>query len=128
LGGANERSAASSEAWPDNLRQRFLVHKILNFTDKVPVLDREEVKVLMQSAYMVPGRRVAEMVVKELWEHYGNRYPSAMKAFLEDLETCWANLRCPGAHHRYIRTTNVLERAFDEQNRRTTTTPMLFTE
>jgi len=119
---------AVEEAWPDSLRQRCLVHKILNVVDRVPDADREEVKTLVQSAYKAPNRKVAEMVAKDLLELYGDRYPSAMKAFSDDLEACWAYLRCPTAHHRYIRTTNLLERAFGEQKRRTKTIPRFFTE
>ena len=119
---------AVEEVWPDSLRQRCLVHKILNVTDKVPDADREEVKSLVQSAYKAPNREVAEMIAKDLLERYGDRYPSAMNAFADDLEACWAYLRCPAAHHRYIRTTNLLERAFGEQKRRTKTIPRFFTE
>lgn len=46
-----------------------------------------------------------------------------MKAFTEDLEACWAYLRCPALHHKRIRTTNLLERAFVEQKRRTKIIP-----
>lgn len=47
---------------------------------------------------------------------------------LDELEACWAYLRCPAAHHRYIRTTDLLKRAFGEQKRRTKTIPRFFTE
>jgi putative transposase len=119
---------AVEEAWSDSLRQRCLVHKIRNVVDKVPNADREEVKVLVQSAYKAPNRKVAEMVAKDLLQLYGDRYPSAMKASSEDLEACWAYFRCPAVHHRYIRTTNLLERAFGEQKRRTKPIPRFFTE
>jgi putative transposase len=119
---------AVEETWPKSLRQRCLVHKILNVVDKVPEKDRAEVKALVQSAYNAPNREVAEMIAKDLLDRYSDLYPSAMKAFQEDLEACWAYLRCPAAHHRYIRTTNLLERAFGEQKRRTKTIPRFFTE
>jgi transposase-like protein len=119
---------AVEETWPNSLRQRCLVHKILNVVDKVPEKDRVEVKALVQSAYNAPNREVAEMIAKDLLDRYSDLYPSAMKAFQEDLEACWAYLQCPAAHHRYIRTTNLLERAFGEQKRRTKTIPRFFTE
>jgi len=96
--------------------------------DKVPERDRAEVKALVQSAYNAPNRDVAEMIAKDLLDQYSDLYPSAMKAFQDDLEACWAYLRCPASHHRYIRTTNLLERAFGEQKRRTKTIPRFFTE
>ncbi|MBC7262722.1 MAG: transposase, partial [Chloroflexi bacterium] len=39
-----------------------------------------------------------------------------------------AYLRCPLAHHKAIRTTNLLERAFQESRRRTRVIPHFFTE
>ena len=51
-----------------------------------------------------------------------------MKAFTEDLEACWAYLRCLAIHHKRIRNTNLLERAFVEQKRRTKTIPRFWTE
>jgi transposase-like protein len=37
-------------------------------------------------------------------------------------------LRCPLGHHKAIRTTNLLERAFQESRRRTKVIPHFFTE
>ena len=68
------------------------------------------------------------MIAKDLLDRYQDLYPSAMKAFLDDLEACWAYLNCPTVHHRRIRTTNLLERAFVEQKRRTKVIPGFWTE
>lgn len=38
-------------------------------------------------------------------------------------EACLSFLRCPRLHHKRIRTTNLIERAFSEQRRRTQTIP-----
>jgi transposase-like protein len=119
---------AVEETWSKSLRQRCLVHKVLNVIDKVPESEREEVKALVNSAYKAPNRKVAEMIAQDLLVRYSDRYPAAMKAFQDDLEACWAHLRCPSVHHRFIRTTNLLERAFGEQKRRTKTIPRFFTE
>ncbi|MCK4782798.1 MAG: transposase, partial [Desulfobacteraceae bacterium] len=54
--------------------------------------------------------------------------PAAIKSFTDDLEACWSYLRCPAVHHKRIRTTNLLERAFVEQKRRTKTIPGFWTE
>jgi len=116
------------EAWADSLRQRCLAHKIRNVIDKVPEHAKAEVKAMVKSAYYAPNREVAEMIAKDLLERYQDLYPSAMKAFLDDLEACWAYLRCPAIHHKRIRTTNLLERAFVEQKRRTKIIPRFWTE
>lgn len=119
---------AVEEAWPKSLRQRCLAHKMRNVIDKVPDHARVEVKSMVKSAYYAPNREVAEMIAKDLLDRYQDLYPSAMKAFTDDLEACWAYLRCPSVHHRRIRTTNVLERAFVEQKRRTKVIPGFWTE
>jgi putative transposase len=119
---------AVEEIWSKSLRQRCVVHKVLNVVDKVAESEREEVKALVNSAYKAPNRKVAEMIAQDLLERYSDRYPAAMKAFQDDLEACWAYLRCPSVHHRFIRTTNLLERAFEEQKRRTKIIPRFFTE
>jgi putative transposase len=63
-----------------------------------------------------------------LLERCQDLYPSAMKSFTDDLEACWAHLRCPTIHHKRIRTTNLLQRAFGEQKRRTKVIPRFMTE
>jgi transposase-like protein len=119
---------AVEEAWPNSLRQRCLAHKIRNVVDKVPDNAREEVKAMVHSTYYAPNREVGEMIAKDLLQRYQDLYPSAMKSFTDDLEACWSYLRCPAVHHRRIRTTNLLERAFVEQKRRTKTIPGFWTE
>lgn len=51
-----------------------------------------------------------------------------MKSFQDDWEACIAYLRCPPVHHKRIRTTNLLERSFLEERRRTKVIPRFFTE
>ncbi len=119
---------AVEEAWPNSLRQRCLAHKIRNVIGKVPDNTQAEIKAIVHGAYYAPNREVAEMIAKDLLNRYQDRYPSAMKSFTNDLEACWSYLRCPSVHHKRIRTTNLLERAFVEQKRRTKTIPCFWTE
>jgi len=119
---------AVEEAWPQSLRQRCLAHKIRNVIDKVPDHAKAEVKAMVHSAYYAPNRAVGEMVAEDLLKRYQDLYPAAMKSFLDDLEACWAYLRCPVVHHKRVRTTNLLERAFVEQKRRTKIIPRFWTE
>ena len=119
---------AVEEAWPKSLRQRCLAHKIRNVIGKVPDDTQAELKAMVHSAYYAPNREVAEMIAKDLLERYQDQYPSAMKSFTNDLEACWSYMRCPTVHHKRIRTTNLLERAFVEQKRRTKIIPGFWTE
>ena len=45
--------------------------------------------------------------------------PSAVACFKDDFEACLAHLRFPLNHRKVIRTTNLLERLFGEERRRT---------
>ena len=126
--GAPGLMAAIEEIWPCSLRQRCLVHKKRNILDKVPDSARQEVKKALNAIYDAPNREVADVVTTDFIERYGELYPSAVACFQDDLEACLAFLKCPVIHHRRIRTTNLLERAFLEQRRRTKTIPRFFDE
>src|SRR5438045_4705817 len=54
--------------------------------------------------------------------------PSALACLQDDFEACIAHLRFPLAHRRAIRTTNLLERLFGEERRRTKVIPHAFGE
>jgi transposase-like protein len=126
--GAPGLIAAIEEIWPYSLRQRCLVHKKRNILDKAPESARQEVKKALNAVYDAPNREVADVMVADFIERYGEVYPSAVACFQDDLEACLAFLKCPVIHHRRIRTTNLLERAFLEQRRRTRTIPRFFDE
>jgi len=119
---------AVEEMWPKSPRQRCLAHKMRNILAKVPLSARAEVKAAMQAAYYAPHREIAELAAENLLKRYQDLYPSAMRSFSQDLEACWAYLRYPAIHHSRIRTTNLLERSFLEEKRRTKVIPRFFTE
>jgi transposase-like protein len=119
---------AVEEIFPHSLRQRCLAHKTRNVLDKVPDSGRDEVKAMVQASYYAPNQDVARMIAAEVLETYQNRYPAAMRSFQDDWEACIAYLRCPAVHHKRIRTTNLLERSFLEERRRTKVIPRFFTE
>lgn len=126
--GAPGLIAAVEQVWPRSLRQRCLAHKKRNILGKVPDRAREEVKLALSAVYNAPNRQVADLLAADFITRYGDLYPSAVSSFQDDLEACLAFLNCPAIHHRRIRTTNLLERAFVEQRRRTRTIPRFFDE
>lgn len=67
-------------------------------------------------------------MASQVLDTYRDSYPTAMKSFQDDWEACIAYLRCPRVHHKRIRTTNLLERSFLEQRRRTKVIPRFFNE
>jgi transposase-like protein len=119
---------AVEEVFPNSLRQRCLAHKTRNVTDKVPDSVRAEIKNAVRAAYYAPNREVADMIAADALKTYQADYPSAMRSFQDDWGASVAYLRCPAIHHKRIRTTNLLERSFLEQRRRTRTIPRFFSE
>ena len=85
-------------------------------------------KAALNGIYYADTREVADLLTTRFLETYGERYPSAVTCFTDDLDACLAFLKCPSIHHSRIRTTNLLERAFLEQRRRTNTIPRFFDE
>jgi transposase-like protein len=126
--GAPAVVAAVEEVWPRSLRQRCLAHKKRNVLDKVPDRAKADVKQALNAIYDAPTREVADLLAADFIERFGNLYPSAVTCFQDDLEACLAFLRCPTIHHQRIRTTNLLERAFVEERRRTRAIPRFFDE
>jgi len=126
--GAPGLIAAVRQAWPHSLRQRCLAHKKRNILDKVPDSARDEVKAALNCIYYADTREVADLLTTRFLETYGERFPSAAACFTDDLEACLSFFKCPSIHHSRIRTTNLLERAFVEQRRRTKTIPRFFDE
>jgi putative transposase len=126
--GAPGLIAAVLEVWPNSLRQRCLAHKMRNIIGKVPQSAQQEIKSAVASCFRAPNAAVARLLADDLVERYGAAYPSAVRSFQDDIEACWAHLRCPAVHHRAIRTTNVAERAIEEERRRTKVIPRFFAE
>jgi putative transposase len=119
---------AVEEIFAHSLRQRCLAHKMRNVLDKVPDQDHVAVKAMVQAAYYAPNQEVARLVAADALKQYQALFPAAMKSFQDDWEACIAYLRCPPVHHKRIRTTNLLERSFLEERRRTKVIPRFFTE
>ena len=119
---------AVEEVFPNSLRQRCLAHKTRNVTDKVPDSVRAEIKNAVRAAYYAPNHEVANMIAADVLKTYQGTYPAAMRSFQDDWEASIAYLRCPAIHHKRIRTTNLLERSFVEERRRTRTIPRFFSE
>ena len=59
---------------------------------------------------------------------YEQEYPEAMRCLRTDLEECLTALRFPEPHRERIRTTNLLERLFGEERRRSKVIPRFMNE
>jgi len=119
---------AVEEVFPRALRQRCLAHKIRNLEAKVPAERWREVKAMALAAYQGASPMLAELAKEEFVKRFERELPSATACFLDDFSACIAQLRLPIAHRRAIRTTNLLERLFGEERRRTKVIPHAFGE
>lgn len=114
---------AVREVFPHAFKQPCLAHKMRNILCKVPRKAQKEVKALVQQVFHASSYEEGIRLGKELIARFGDRYPSAMECLAEDLEECLNYLKFPVAHHKAIRTTNLLERLFGEGRRRTKVIP-----
>jgi transposase-like protein len=119
---------AVEEVFPRSLRQRCLAHKMRNLEAKVPGEAWREVKGVAYAAYQAGSPKLAQMAKEDFVMQYERDYPSATACFLDDFEACIAHLQLPIAHRRTTRTTNLLERLFGEERRRTKVIPHAFGE
>jgi transposase-like protein len=126
--GAPGLISAVEQVWGKSLRQRCLAHKMRNILDKVSPAAREEIKRRVQDVFYAPSLEIAKERAANVLRDYQEKHPAAMRSFNDDLQACLVYLRCPLAHHKSIRTTNLLERAFQESRRRTKVIPHFFTE
>lgn len=118
----------AEECFPHSLRQRCLAHKMRNLLSKVPAAVQEEFKQATQATYQAPSPAIAQALREDVVDRFAKSYPTAVRCFEEDFDACIAHLHCPPAHRRIIRTTNLLERLFLEERRRTRAVGTLFGE
>lgn len=119
---------ATEECFPRAARQRCLAHKMRNLQSKVPEDLWPEFKACAQACYQAASPALARLLRAEIIAAYGVKLPSSVACLEDDFEACIAHLRFPLAHRRAIRTTNLLERLFGEERRRTKVIPHAFGE
>lgn len=119
---------AIEECFPRALRQRCLAHKLRNLQSKVPEDVWPEFKARAAACYQAASPALARVLRDDIVTTYGRDLPSALACLQDDFEACVAHLRFPLGHRRAIRTTNLLERLFGEERRRTKVIPHAFGE
>jgi putative transposase len=121
--GAKGLHQAITRAFPIADRQRCIAHKLRNLAAKLPEEAQQEVLGRIKDIYYASDRRSAEVLAAVFIEEQTPRFPSMVQCFQDDLEACLVHLEYPLGHRRFIRTTNLLERCFEEQKRRTKVLP-----
>lgn len=119
---------AIEDVFFQSLRIRCWVHRMKNFREKVPDESWPEVKGNLLAIrdtrdYQTGLRMAQEFIVK-----YQDYFPSLVACFQDDLEALLHHLKIPFPHRKSVRTTNLIERSFEEERRRTKVIPGFFTE
>jgi len=114
--------------FPKSLRIRCWYHRMQNFCSKVPEEIWPEIKAEIIAIRDAAGYEQGKQLAYAFIERYKNRFPSLVKAFKEDLDALLNHLRLPFRHRKYVRTTNLVERSFEEERRRTKVIPCFLTE
>ena len=119
---------AVSAVWPKSLRLRCWAHRMRNILAKVPEPLHDAVRAELIAIRDAATPETGQAAAAAFLERWGRDLPSAPACFSEDLEALLAQHRVPWRHRKFVRTTNLIERSFVEERRRTKTLPRFFTE
>ena len=114
---------AVETCFPRALRQRCLAHRMRNLRGKVPEATWPDVAIRARACYEAASPALATVLRDDFVQVYERDLPAAARCFLDDFDACTAHLRFPLRHRKVIRTTNLLERLFGEERRRTKIVP-----
>jgi putative transposase len=114
---------AVKQVFPGVRRQRCQVHKLRNILAKLPKIAVSQLKPLVQQVFLAPDHATGLRRGRALIARFRSRYPSAMECLEKDLDECLTYLLFPKEHQKRLRTTNLLERTFEESRRRTKVIP-----
>lgn len=126
--GAIGLTQAIDAVWPKSLRIRCWFHKMQNLQQKVPTQAWPEVKALLVDMRDAPTQEKGEQRRDAIVERYQREFPELCRCLLDDAEASLNHLAVPKRHQQYVRTSNLVERAFVEERRRTKVIPHLWTE
>jgi putative transposase len=126
--GAVGLTKAVDTIWPKSLRIRCWFHKMQNLQQKVPPQAWPEFKTLVIDMRDAPTIGAAELRRQAIITRYQRDFPEACRCLLDDAEASLNHLQVPQRHQQYVRTSNLAERAFEEERRRTKVIPQLWEE
>jgi putative transposase len=126
--GAVGLTKAIDAIWPKALRIRCWFHKMQNLQQKVPPQAWPEFKALVADMRDAPTVTEAERRRQLIVNRYQRDFPEACRCLLDDAEASLNHLYVPQRHQQYVRTSNLAERAFEEERRRTKVIPHLWDE
>src|SRR5689334_4792625 len=114
---------AITTCFPTSIRIRCWFHRLGNIRAKLPDESAGEVMAHLYAVRDAPTLDAARAAADRVVNTYGREYPAAVACFTEDLEALLAIHRVPVRHRIRVRTTNLAERSFVEERRRTKVIP-----
>lgn len=104
---------------PQAAWQRCVVHFERNVLTHVPQAAMKAVASDLKVIFQAARCETAEQLAVSFSERYQQAYPKAVSVLSRGLDEALTYTAFPSSHHKYIRTTNGLERLFREVKRRT---------
>jgi putative transposase len=126
--GAPGLISAIQACFPASIRIRCWFHKLGNIRAKLPDETAGEVLAHVYAARDAPTLDAARAAADRVISTFARDYPSAVACFQDDLDALLAIHRVPVRHRIRVRTTNLAERSFEEERRRTKVIPRLMDE
>ncbi|MFQ5507676.1 MAG: IS256 family transposase [Planctomycetota bacterium] len=119
---------AIEQVFDKSVRIRCWFHRLGNIRAKLPDEQAGEVLAHVYAVRDAPTLEAARAAADRFMNSYQREYPSAVACFADDLEALLAIHRVPVRHRIRVRTTNLAERSFVEERRRTKVIPRLMEE
>jgi len=108
-----------------SIRIRCWFHRLANVRAKLPDEDAAEVMAHLYAVRDAPTLDAARAATDRFANLYRDRFPAAVACVEEDRDALLAIHKVPVRHRIRVRTTNLAERSFEEERRRTKVIPRL---
>jgi transposase-like protein len=109
--------------FPTTVRIRCWFHRLANIRAKLPDEAAGEVLAHVYAVRDAPTLDAARAAADRFTNTYARDYPAAVACFTDDLDALLNIHRVPVRHRIRVRTTNLCERSFVEERRRTKVIP-----
>jgi transposase-like protein len=109
---------AIQSKFPASQRQRCILHKMENVLGYIPEKHHELVRPELKAIFYQINREKANQELAAFILRYESVYPTAIECLKRDLEACLTFYSFPARHWKFIRTTNIIERLFNEVKKR----------
>jgi transposase-like protein len=119
---------AIEKVFSSSIRLRCWFHRLANIRAKLPEEGSAEVMAEVRAIRDAPTLDTARAQADRVINRYQREFPAAVACLEDDLEALLAVHRVPVRHRRWVRTTNLVERSFAEERRRTKVIPRLLEE